>query len=334
MPSSSIAENYTETIENKSPLNALVAIAGATACGKTAIGVQLANLLDGEILSADSRQVYKRMDIGTGKDLNEYTLSTGKHIPYHLIDIEEPSNTFDIYQWLKAFKTACLQIQQKQKTPIIVGGTGFYLEAALKGTTFDAIPCNNLLRSELEHLSKKDLLALLSRFKTRYPIDTNSKRRIIRGIEVATFYLQNPELIPTKAHIDNSIPYYLFILNTPKDLRIERINLRLNARLENGMVDEIQALLNEGIPAEKLLSFGLEYKYITRYLLGELSYETMKQELSIAIRQFAKRQMTWFRGMEKRGLKCHWIDATQSKTSILNQMCEVLLHEKPEKYTY
>ncbi|KGN98011.1 tRNA delta(2)-isopentenylpyrophosphate transferase [Porphyromonas gingivicanis] len=304
----------------------LIAIVGPTASGKTSLGVRLASLVSGEILSADSRQVYRRMNIGTGKDLNEYTLPDGTTIPYHLIDIVEPGEVYDLYQWQKSFNKALLAIQERDNTPILVGGSGLYVETALGGRSLTEAPKNIALRNELSHLSHRDLLEVLRRFKGIPQTDTSSVRRTIRAIEIASYYERYTDKLPIAISQKNemSIPHYLFTLSMEAPERWERIGKRLRSRLDEGMIEEVRALLNEGVSAEILIQYGLEYKYITYYLLGKLDLDTMISELEIAIRQFAKRQMTWFRGMKRRGFNPIFLDATLPQETILEQICSYL----------
>ncbi|MDO4722072.1 tRNA (adenosine(37)-N6)-dimethylallyltransferase MiaA [Porphyromonas circumdentaria] len=308
---------------NKPPL---IAIVGPTASGKTSLGVGLASLLSGEILSADSRQVYRRMNIGTGKDLSEYTLPDGTSIRYHLIDIVEPGEVYDLYRWKKAFNKALLSIEERGKTPILVGGSGLYAETALGGRSLTEAPKNDALRQELLHLSYKDLLDILQRFKGVPQTDTSSVRRTIRAIEIASYYERHTgkqsQILSQKNEL--TLPHYLFCLSLEAPERWERIGKRLRRRIDEGMIEETRSLLNEGVPAETLIQYGLEYKYITLYLLGKLDLDTMITELEVAIRQFAKRQMTWFRGMKRRGLNPIFIDATLPQEAILDKICALL----------
>jgi tRNA dimethylallyltransferase len=293
----------------------LITILGPTASGKTSLAAALAYELDGEILSADSRQVYRRMDIGTGKDLSDYRyVANGKtvDIPYHLIDICEPGTKYNLFQYQQDFFDAYRQIIERGKQPILCGGTGLYIEAVLKGYHLSPVPQNQQLRDQLEGKSLEELTVLLMELKERNgsvmhnTTDVDSCQRAIRAIEIETYNLEHPmplrELPPVNSLIIG--------VNIDRELRREKITRRLKARLNEGMVDEIRALLDSGIPAEDLIYYGLEYKYLTEYVIGRLSYDEMFRQLEIAIHQFAKRQMTWFRGMERRGFTIHWIDAT------------------------
>ena len=282
----------------------LITILGPTASGKTPLAAALAREVDGEILSADSRQVYRRMDIGTGKDLADYTLTeNGKtvHIPYHLIDICEPGTKYNLFQYQQDFAAAYQDICQRDKWPILCGGTGLYIEAVLKGYQLSPVPQNPALRAELESKSLEELTQMLRELKAKNgshmhnTTDVDTAQRAIRAIEIEMGGGEAP---------------LVFGVNIDRELRREKITRRLKARLDEGMVDEIRSLLDSGIPAEDLIYYGLEYKYLTEYVIGKLSYDEMFRQLEIAIHQFAKRQMTWFRGMERRGFTIHWIDAT------------------------
>lgn len=288
-------------------MSSLIVILGPTASGKTHLAVQLAHQIDGEIISADSRQVYRGMDIGTGKDLDEYVIE-GKKIPYHLIDIIEAGESYHIYQFQQDFQKAYTDILQRGKTPILCGGSGMYLDAVLKGYEFTAVPVNESLRETLLEKSMEELLDIFEANKNIYAekSDTSTKKRLIRAIEINLFLNQNPDFKITSQPITNAT---IFGLNPPTEIRRERITKRLIARLENGMILEVEALLNKGISPDKLIFYGLEYKFITQYLMGEISYQIMFEKLNVAIHQFAKRQMTFFRKMENDGLKINWLDS-------------------------
>ena len=293
----------------------MITILGPTASGKTPLAAALAQHVGGEIISADSRQVYRRMDIGTGKDLGDYTLNI-KHetlkIPYHLIDICEPGTKYNLFQYQQDFFDAYQAIQGRGAVPILCGGTGLYIEAVLKGYKLSPVPQNQALRDSLEGLSLSELTEMLAELKARTgsvmhnKTDVDSCQRAIRAIEIETYNLENPvprrELPP--------VPSLIIGVNIDRELRREKITRRLKVRLEEGMIDEVKGLLAEGIPPEDLIYYGLEYKFVTEYITGRLTYDEMFTRLEIAIHQFAKRQMTWFRGMERRGFTIHWIDAT------------------------
>ena len=285
----------------------MITILGPTASGKTPVAARLAAEIGGEVISADSRQVYRRMDIGTGKDLADYGT-----VPYHLIDIREPGTKYNLFEYQQDFFEVYQQIRGRGAVPILCGGTGLYIEAVLKGYHLSPVPQNQALRDSLEGKSLVELTEMLKELKARNgsnmhnTTDVDSCQRAIRAIEIETYNAAHPmprrELPPVESLIIG--------INIDRELRREKITRRLKARLEEGMVDEVRALLDEGIPAEDLIYYGLEYKFLTEYLTGQLTYDEMFNSLEIAIHQFAKRQMTWFRGMERRGFQIHWIDAT------------------------
>ena len=291
----------------------MITILGPTASGKTPVAACLAAMIGGEIISADSRQVYRRMDIGTGKDLADYTVD-GRQVPYHLIDIREPGTKYNLFEYQQDFFDAYQQIQERGAVPILCGGTGLYIEAVLKGYKLSPVPQNQELRCSLEGKSLDELTQMLTDIKIKTgsnmhnTTDVDSCQRAIRAIEIETYNLEHP----TPRRELPSVDSVIIGIDINRDLRREKITRRLKTRLEEGMVDEVRALLDEGISAEDLIYYGLEYKFITEYLMGRTSYEEMFQRLEIAIHQFAKRQMTWFRGMERRGFTIHWISATLS----------------------
>ena len=296
----------------------MITILGPTASGKTSLAAALAAAFpihmagqEAEIISADSRQVYRRMDIGTGKDLTDYEVD-GQHIPYHLIDIAEPGTKYNLFQYQQDFHEAYADIRRRGKQPILCGGTGLYIEAVLSGYQLSPVPQNQALREALADKSLAELTAMLVELKHKSgstmhnQTDVDTAQRAIRAIEIETYNLENPTPERQLPPVDSLIVG----INIDRDLRREKITRRLRARLDEGMADEIRALIDEGIDPEDLIYYGLEYKYITGYVVGRLSYEEMFRQLEIAIHQFAKRQMTWFRGMERRGYTIHWIDAT------------------------
>ena len=308
----------------------MITILGPTASGKTPLASALAQKVGGEIISADSRQVYHRMDIGTGKDLADYLLPTANSqqptaIPYHLIDICEPGTKYNLFQYQQDFYDVYLDIRSRGMVPILCGGTGLYIEAVLKGYQLSPVPQNPELRSSLEGKSLEELTRMLVELKAKNgsnmhnTTDVDSCQRAIRAIEIETYNLQHPmpkrELPPVDSLI---IGVYI-----DREQRREKITRRLKVRLENGMVEEVKALLDSGIPAEDLIYYGLEYKFVTEYLIGKITYEEMFQRLEIAIHQFAKRQMTWFRGMERRGFTIHWIDAMQPMEEKINEILRI-----------
>lgn len=291
----------------KDPVNAhnLIIVLGPTATGKTRFAAALAASISGEIISADSRQVYKQMDLGTGKDYSDYIVE-GRQIPCHLTDLHEPGYKYNVFEYQKDFVRVFGEITKRGNNPILCGGTGMYIEAVTRGYKLIAVPVNPGLRRSLEGKSLKELEHILSQFKKLHnTTDTDTVKRAIRAIEIETYYSGHPEVESAYPEIR---PVYIG-LGCPREIRRERITRRLNARLDEGMLEEVKGLLEQGIPPEDLLYYGLEYKYITLYLLGELDYETMFQKLNVAIHQFAKRQMTWFRKMEREGIKIHWIDS-------------------------
>lgn len=289
----------------------IITVLGPTACGKTAFAVHLAKEIDAEIISADSRQVYRRMDLGTGKDMEDYTIG-GTTIPAHLVDIAEPGTKYNLYRYQHDFLEAYNNVRARGKRVVVCGGTGLYLESIVRGYQISEVPRNEALRQSLEGKTLEELTAMLVDLKARSGsnmhnrTDVDTCKRAIRAIEIETHNLEHPlpnRNFPTLTSLNLG-------LDIPRDLRRQRITDRLKARLEAGMLDEIRGLLAEGIPAEDLIYYGLEYKFLTLHVIGQLSYDEMFTQLETAIHQFAKRQMTWFRGMEKRGSHIHWLDAT------------------------
>ena len=289
----------------------MITILGPTACGKTELAARLAYEIDGEIISADSRQVYRGMDIGTGKDLDDYVVE-GHPIAYHLIDICEPGTKYNLFRYQQDFLKAYNDINARGKVPVLCGGTGLYIESVLRGYNLSPVPQNPELRKKLEGKSLAELTSILEDLKKQNnstmhnKTDVDSCQRAIRAIEIEAHNLQNPMERRVMPPIDSLVVG----INIDRNLRREKITKRLKQRLDNGMVDEIRALLNKGIAPEDLIYYGLEYKYVTLYVTGKMTYDDMFKQLEIAIHQFAKRQMTWFRGMERRGTKINWIDAT------------------------
>lgn len=288
----------------------LITIIGPTATGKTSLAVAVGRCLDAELISADSRQVFRGMDIGTGKDLDEYILPDGRVIPYHLIDIKNPGDPYSVYHYANDFEEAINGIRSRERMPLLVGGTGMYVEHVLKGQTLQEVPPNEPMRRELESLSREDLLDILRRYPTfsLSGVDLSSKRRIVRAIEVASFREHHTRKASASSRSSLSGP--IICLTADRELRWAHIEKRLHERLGAGMVDEVQHLLDEGVSSEVLRAYGLEYRYITDYLLGVTPYDDMVLHLNIAIRQFSKRQMTWFRGMQRRGFEMEMIDAS------------------------
>lgn len=284
----------------------LITILGPTASGKTSLATRLAMKLKGEIISADSRQVYRSMDIGTGKDLSDYVVD-GVHIPYHLIDIVEPGYKYNLFEYQRDFLQAYNAIQQKGRQPILCGGTGLYIESILKGYKLVPVPENPSLRAELERYELPQLTEKLKTYKQLHnTTDIDTKKRAIRAIEIEEYYLEHEAEIPEFPKINSLV----IGVDIERELRREKISKRLRSRLDEGMVDEVKNILASGVSPDDLIYYGLEYKYLTNYVIGKMTYDDMVSELEIAIHQFAKRQMTWFRGMERRGFTIHWIDAT------------------------
>lgn len=290
----------------------MITILGPTACGKTSVATQLAALLDGEIISADSRQVYSRMDIGTGKDLDDYTVE-GKRIPYHLIDIVEPGTKYSVYRYQHDFLEAYEDITARGVTPILCGGSGLYVESVLRGYRLMPVPQNPELRELLKDKTLAELTAILEELKRKNggvmhnSTDVDTTKRAIRAIEIEECYSHTPMDANDFPKIESTIVG----ITVDRDIRRQRITERLKQRLDGGMVDEVKGLIAEGIHPEDLIYYGLEYKFITLYVIGQLTYDEMFSQLNIAIHQFAKRQMTWFRGMERRGVKINWIDGAR-----------------------
>lgn len=299
----------------------LLAIVGPTACGKTEFAVQVANVLNTEIISADSRQIYRGMDIGTGKDISEYTIS-GKKIPHHLLDIVDAGYKYNVYEYQRDFIDAFEKVKSKNILPILCGGTGLYIEAVLKGYKMVQVPPNETLQQTLKDKSLLELREMLSGYKKLHNTsDTETKRRAIRAIEIEEYYKSNPD-------IDTNYPEIKPLvvgLDIYRDLRRAKISKRLKLRLEEGMIDEVKGLINSGVDPEDLIYYGLEYKFVTQHVIGELSFDEMYARLEIAIHQFAKRQMTWFRGMEKRGTKINWLDIRMPLEEKLQQVQDWLL---------
>ena len=289
----------------------MITILGPTASGKTTLAAHLAARIGGEIISADSRQVYRRMDIGTGKDLDDYVVD-GKQIPYHLIDIAEPGTKYNLVQYQQDFHDAYNDIKSRGATPILCGGTGLYIEAALKGYALSPVPQNPELRARLEGKSLEELTGMLVALKQKNgsvmhnTTDVDTAQRAIRAIEIETYNAEHPTEERQMPKIDSLV----IGVNIDRESRREKITKRLRQRLDNGMVEEIRSIIDSGVAPEDLIYYGLEYKYVTEYVIGKTTYDEMFRSLEIAIHQFAKRQMTWFRGMERRGTVIHWIDAS------------------------
>lgn len=284
----------------------LITILGPTASGKTTFAAHLAKELDTEIISADSRQIYRGMDIGTGKDLVDYTVD-GVDIPYHLVDIKDAGYKYNVFEFQHDFFEAFKQIQAKNKIPILCGGTGMYIESVLRGYNLLDVSPNEKLRDDLKDKELPELVEILESYKQLHnSSDTETKRRCIRAIEIADYYATHEKELVKLPEINAVI----IGVDIDRDLRREKITKRLKSRLKEGMIDEVKGLMEAGCSADDLIYYGLEYKFVTQHIIGELTFDEMFSKLEIAIHQFAKRQMTWFRGMAKRGIHINWIDAT------------------------
>lgn len=284
----------------------LIAIIGPTASGKTPFAAALAHRLHSEVISADSRQVYRGMDLGTGKDLADYVVQ-GEPIPYHLIDIADPGYKYNVFEFQRDFLSAYQSMRQRGLLPILCGGTGMYVESVLRGYRLLPVPENPTLRQQLANYSLEELTQILSRYKTLHnTTDVDTAKRAIRAIEIEEYYAHTPIEERSFPQLNSLV----IGLDIDRNLRREKITRRLKQRLDEGMLDEIRQLLSRGLTPDDLLYYGLEYKYLTLHVIGQLSYDEMFHQLETAIHQFAKRQMTWFRGMERRGIHIHWIDAT------------------------
>lgn len=304
-------------MSHKSPFD-LIVITGPTATGKTRLAALLADHYNGEIISADSRQVYKKMDIGTGKDLNDYIVN-GDQIPYHLIDIRDAGYEYNVFEFQNDFLDAFYKIRDMNKQPILCGGTGLYVESALYGERIIHVPKNHKLRKEIEELSYQELMHMLSSMKNLHnTTDTSDHDRLIRAIEIEKHKTENKELLEDFPEFS----YIIFAVFFERSILRDRITERLKKRLDQGLVEEVEELLKSGIRPEKLKFYGLEYRFVTEYILGETDYEKMLEMLNTVIHQFAKRQMTWFRRMERQGYKVNWIDGQQSDHEKIKKIIE------------
>ena len=281
-----------------------IAIVGPTASGKTKRAVDIARSFDSEIISADSRQVYRGMDIGTGKDVEEYG-----EIPVHLLDVAEAGEKYNLHRYITDFRAALSQIREKGKVPVVCGGSGMYVEAALSGIVLPQVDPDPALRASLEGKSLEELTEILRSFKTLHnSTDVDCIPRAVRAIEIESYYAAHPEEAAlADKYKATPVDSLIIGVDIPRDARRDRISRRLDERLGQGMVDEVKTLLAAGISPEDLIYYGLEYKFLTNYILGDISYREMHDGLEIAIHQFAKRQMTWFRGMERRGFRIEWL---------------------------
>jgi len=299
----------------------LLTILGPTASGKTRLASRIAARINGEIISADSRQVYRGMNIGTGKDYNDYIVNDVK-IPVHMLDIEDAGKHYNVYRFQSDFIEVFEDLWSRDKFPLMCGGSGLYLEALLKGYKLIHVPRNQELRKKLELKTKEELIDILSHLKPRLhnKTDVETRRRAIRAIEIESYYRDNPPMdiyMPEINSLNIGVKF-------DRDTRRQRITERLKQRLEEGMLEEVRYLMESGLTPRQLIYYGLEYKYLTLYLTGELSYRQMFKKLEIAIHQFAKRQMTWFRGMEKRGSKIHWIDGNMPMNEKIEKVLNLL----------
>ena len=298
----------------------LVTILGPTACGKTTLAVALADRLKTAVISADSRQVYRSMDLGTGKDLNEYTID-GHEVPYHLIDIVDAGYKYNVFEYQRDFLKVYESLRAEDQLPVLCGGTGMYLESVLRGYRLVEVPENKDLRVALADKSLEELTDILRGYKQLHnTTDVDTCKRAIRAIEIEEYYRANDVNVREFPEIKS----LTIGLDVSRELRRERISRRLRERLEQGMVDEVRGILAEGVSPEDLIYYGLEYKYLTMYVIGQLTYEEMVAQLEIAIHQFAKRQMTYFRGMERRGVPIHWIDSGLSTDEKVDEICKLL----------
>ena len=297
----------------------LLVITGPTASGKTRRAVALAQRLNGEIISADSRQIYRGMDIGTGKDLDEYG-----DVPYHLIDICPAGYKYNLFEYIRDFATAEQSIRSRNRLPIVCGGTGLYVESVLNGLRLPEVPQNDALRRQLATKSLDELKSMLEQMKTLHnTTDVDTPKRAIRAIEIQTYYREHPELA-VDVTPQPGADYLLICVDIDRESRRRRITERLRRRLDEGMVDEIRQLIADGVAPDDLIYYGLEYKFITRYVIGECTYDEMFAGLEIAIHQFAKRQMTWFRGMERRGFTIHRLPYDMGDDEFVDAVCELM----------
>ena len=304
---------------NMTPYN-LVTILGPTACGKTTLAVALADRLNTAVISADSRQVYRSMDLGTGKDLAEYVVE-GREVPYRLIDIVDAGYKYNVFEYQRDFLRVYEALRADGQLPVLCGGTGMYLESVLRGYRLVEVPEDKVLRASLADKSLDELTEILRGYKQLHnTTDVDTCKRAIRAIEIEEYYRTNDVNIREFPEIKS----LTIGLDVSRELRRERISRRLRERLEQGMVDEVKGILATGVSPEDLIYYGLEYKYLTMYVIGQLSYEEMVNQLEIAIHQFAKRQMTYFRGMERRGVPIHWINAELSTEEKVEQICQLL----------
>jgi tRNA dimethylallyltransferase len=298
----------------------LVVITGPTASGKTSLAARLALRLGGEVVSADSRQVYRNMDIGTGKDINDYIVD-GISVPYHLIDIVDPGYKYNVYEYQRDFLAVYNDLKERKVFPVVCGGSGMYVDSIISGYRLNEVPPDPVLRSELEKKSIEELTDILKSYKELHNItDIDTKKRAIRAIEIESYYHK-------KENSQTSLPEIRSLIigvKYDRDMRREKISQRLIERLSGGMIEEVKGLLDKGVDSETLIYYGLEYKYITLYLTGKTSYDEMFRCLEVSIHRFAKRQMTWFRGMERKGIKIHWLDGELPMENKIEKILDLL----------
>jgi tRNA dimethylallyltransferase len=303
-------------VEKRSPGYDMVVVTGPTASGKTGLAARLALRLGGEIISADSRQIYRQMDIGTGKDYSDYVVD-GIKIPYHLIDIRDPGYRYSLFEYHRDFTEVLTDMRERNIFPVVCGGSGMYIDSVVSGYRLPEVPPDPLLRESLEDRTMEELTTILSSYRKLHNVtDIDTRKRAVRAIEIEKYLADHGE---TVAGFPVTKPLVTGVLYS-REVRRKRISERLKSRLEEGMVEEVQKLLDRGIDPETLIYYGLEYKYITLFLTGKIGYDEMVSSLEIAIHQFAKRQMTWFRGMERRGVVIHWIDGelpTEEKVELV-----------------
>ena len=306
----------------------LLTITGPTACGKTSLAAELAYQLGGEIISADSRQVFRGMDIGTGKDLGEYRLH-GTDIPYHLIDIHEAGYEYNVYQFQNDFIKAFHEIVSRGRQPILCGGTGMYIEAVVSGYQLADAPVDPDFRQRMDAYTDEQLTERLASYiKLHNHTDTEDRDRLLRALEIQEYHRRHPDEYPHMPDMQHCIICVAY----PRAIVIERIGQRLRQRLDEGMVDEVRRLLDAGVPEARLLRYGLEYKHLTRYIKGEATYEKMYEDLYTDIRRFAKRQMTWFRRMERQGIPLHWLDGTLPFEEKVHRVREIFEASTPASH--
>ena len=302
-------------------MNKLITILGPTASGKTHLAVNLAKEIDGEVISADSRQAYQGMDIGTGKDLDEFTID-GKQIPYHLIDIKKAGYEYNVFEFQQDFIRVVQGILKRGKTPILCGGTGLYLSSALAKEQLISVPENKVLREELNLKKKSELIEELASLKTlRTSLEATDKERIIRALEIEYFKKENP-IAPAMPVLEHTV----FGMEVDRSISKEKITQRLSERLNQGLVKEVETLLTKGVTTEQLKLYGLEYRFVTEFIEGELNFNDMYQKLNSAIHLFAKKQMTWFRKMQRQGISIHWLHTETSieeKISTIRKLTEL-----------